>query len=75
MSHSFLTLHDLPTDRQQGRAGGAGGGGGGVKSAVIRDGVAVLNAHLLCFRTAHGEQWPAPGSISSGQTNECGGSE
>ena len=28
MSHSFLTLHDLPTDRQQGRAGGAGGRGG-----------------------------------------------
>ena len=31
MSHSFLTLHDLHTDRQQGRAGGAGGGGGGVE--------------------------------------------
>jgi hypothetical protein len=30
MSHSFLTLHDLHTDRQQGRAGGAGGGGGGL---------------------------------------------
>ena len=31
MSHSFLTLHDLHTDRQQGRAGGTRGGGGGVK--------------------------------------------
>ena len=27
MSHSFLTLHDLRTDRQQGRAGGRGGWG------------------------------------------------
>ena len=28
MSHSFLTLHDLRTDRQQGRAGGGRGGRG-----------------------------------------------
>ena len=76
MSHSFLILHDLHTDRQQGRAGGAGGAWGGVvEVSGNQRWSGRATPHLRIDRTAHKEQWPSPGSISSGQTNECGGSE